>query len=194
MSDHVLPSTGVRNFLLLLHFASSDVSRFALIYSRQMRQEYLQELYPALSVLQQSAGVCLCQPCRGCPEHSPLPVKPITILHCTAAAGPCPWVWQIKPQPSTGRLPTSAPVPGQGWAPGSWGCSCQCTGPQGVTRWHISFPLSLTPLVAPSKLFWCQGGTSAGPPCAPPPSKPCWNAAGIADGVTEGKSHLHELR
>lgn len=45
MLEQLLPSMGVRSFLLLLHFASSDVSSLPLIYPRQMRQEYLQELY-----------------------------------------------------------------------------------------------------------------------------------------------------
>lgn len=45
MSDQILPSVRVRRFLLLLHFVCSDVSSLPLIYTRQMRQEYLKELY-----------------------------------------------------------------------------------------------------------------------------------------------------
>lgn len=112
-----------------------------------------------------------------CETNQPYSTAPV-------AARPCPWVCQIKPQPSTGRLPTSAPVPGQGWAPGS-----RVTGLRGVNHWHISLSPSFIPLVAPSKLFWCHGGTSVGHSVLPTLQallECCW----ITGGVTEGKSHI----
>lgn len=151
MSDQLLPSTRIRRLLLLLHFASSDVSSLPLIYPRQMRQEYLQELYHFfLSAAAAKSTVRWCV--------SALPVqrllKPLSApgetnkphsaaLLCTACAHgklhltPSPAHCRVStqrwvPQELHLPLPHAQPLLGFAWAPHPCTGSVACE--QGLAR------------------------------------------------------------
>lgn len=148
MSDHALPSIAARRFSLLLHFVSSDVSSFALIYSRQMRQEYLQELYYSFVSGCSSALECVCASTvllrslsSPCETNNPSSTAPVP-------AGPCPWLCQIKPQPSTGSLHGSS-RPCQGSTSPSDGATCH----QGVSHGHVPLSPSFPALAAPQTVL-----------------------------------------
>lgn len=178
MSDHTLPSMAARRFSLLLHFVSSDVSSFGLIYSRQMRQEYLQELYYSFVSGCSSALECVCASTAllrslpsPCETNNPSSTAPVP-------AGPCPWLCQIKPRPSTGRLRVSS-------RPWGWGTAARAA-PTPVMEPHAArvsatgtspYPPHSQPWLSPPNCFGVLRHQCRQPvlPHPPSPAECCWD-------------------
>lgn len=103
---------------MLLHVASSDVSSLPLIYLRQMRQEYLQELYHfslTAAAAKSTVRWCVSGPAVQRLLKSFSAPGETNKLYSTASTrflNRAPWLCQIKSQPITDRLPISAHIPG----------------------------------------------------------------------------------
>lgn len=125
---------------MLLHFASSDVSSLPLIYPRQMRQEYLQELYHfSLSVAAAKSTVrwCVSGPAvQRLLKSSSAPgeTNKLYSIALTRLLNCAPWLIQIKSQPITGRLPISARIPRH---PLGWGHTGVGTPGAEATAFHL---------------------------------------------------------